>query len=130
MTWVDEMITKMELAVNGVMQIKVGDELVVAKVSQDVVDYFKANKKLLEKVGKSVFRNFLALINEKKQEQAFNLLLSHMDAEDIIARLSSNAASLGQETTTNEQFVHSITNFALTKLAPTLIKVLVGMLLV
>jgi len=129
MTWVEEMITKMEIAVGGVMQIKIGDQFVVAQVSQDVVAYFKANKKLLEKVGKSVFRSFLLLINEKKQEQAFNLLLAKMDAEDIIARLEANNQSLDQETTTNEQFVHSVTDFALNKLAPTLIKVLIGLLL-
>jgi len=129
MTWVEEMITKMEASVNGVMQIKIGDQLVVAQVTQDAVDYFKANRILLEKVGKSVFRSFLLLINEKKQEQAFNLLLAQMDAEDIIARLNSNSASLGQSITTNEQFVHSLTNFALTKLAPALVKVLIGLLL-
>jgi len=129
MNWVDEMITKMELSVNGVMEIKIGDQLVVAKISLDVVEYFKANRALLMKVGKDVFRDFLLLINEKKQEQAFNLLLARMDAEDIIARLQANAGSLSEQTTTNEQFVQSITHFALYTLTPTLLKVLMGMLL-
>lgn len=129
MNWIEELIAKMEACVGGVMQVKIGDQLFVAQVQQDLVDYFKANKTILEKVGKSTFRSFLLLINEKKEAQAFNLLLAKMDADDIIARIESNTQSLSQQNTLNEQFVQSLSNFLLKKLAPTMLKVLIGVLL-
>lgn len=128
MGWVNELVGRLDEAKDGILEVEVGGQKIVAKITQDFVSYFKENKKLLQRVGKRVFLNFLLLLNEKKQEQAFNLLLAHMTAQDIIQRLQNNAMSLAEQTKLTEEFHASMKKFAISTLTPTLIKLMIGLL--
>jgi len=127
--WVDEFLTRIEAAVDGVLEVEVGGEKIVAEIGDDLVKFFKGNRKLLLRVGKSTFRSFLLLLSEKKEEQAFNLLLAKMDAEDLILRMEQNADALQEYNDTRKDFYDALKKFALNTLVPTLAKALVGLLI-
>jgi len=127
--WVDEFLTRIEAAVDGVLEIEVGGQKIVAEIGDDLVDFFKKSRKLLLRVGKSTFRSFLLLLSEKKEEQAFNLLLAKMDAEDLILRMEQNADALQEYNDNRKDFYDALKKFALNTLAPTLAKALVGLLI-
>jgi hypothetical protein len=89
----------------------------------------KNNKELLLRVGKDVFRSFLLLINEKRDEQAFGLLLAKMDADNIILRMEMNATSLSELNKNQETFIASLKKLISDTLLPITVKVLIGLLI-
>lgn len=129
MDWVEEFLARLEAATDGVLNVEVGGQKIVAEIGDDLVDFFKKNKKLLIRVGKSTFRSFLLLLSEKQEEQAFNLLLAKMDAEDIILRLEMNAEALKEYNDTRHEFYDALRKFAWSAIVPALAKALVGLLL-
>ena len=104
MTWVDEFIVRLESAVDGIISVEIGGQKIVAEIGNDFSKFFKNNKKLLQRVGKSTFRSFLLLLSENKKEQAFYLLLAKMDAENIILRLEHNAEALKDYNDNRKEF--------------------------
>lgn len=126
--WVEEFVTRLETAVNGVLTAKIGGVEVAAVISDDLTEFFKKNKPLLRRVGKETFRSFLLLLHEKKDEQAFNLLLAKMDAEDIILRMEMNADALKEFNDLRKEFLESLKKFAVTTLTSVLGKVLVALI--
>ena len=128
-SWVDEFVVRLEATANGILEVEIGGEKIVAQIGDDLVSFFKKSRALLARVGKSTFRSFLLLLSEKKQEQAFNLLLAKMDAEDIILRLEMNAEELKKYNDTRKDFYDALKKFALNTLLPTVAKALVGLLL-
>jgi hypothetical protein len=128
MEWIDEFIIRMETAVNGVLEIEVGGQKISAQILPEVVVYFKNNRTMFLAVGQSAFKSFLFLLAEKKQEEAFNVLLQNMSADDIIARMNFNADELAKANKLREDFIKSLKNFILKTLTPIAIKVLWGLL--
>lgn len=128
MDWVEEFITKLEAATNGVLTARIGGVDVVATISDDLRKFFRDNKPLLRRVGKDAFRSFLLLLHEGKDEQAFNLLLGKMDAEEIILRMEQNAEVLKEYNSTRKDFLESLRKFGISML-PILCKVLIGILI-
>lgn len=127
--WVDEIVAKLEGAVGGVLEVKIGDETVVATVGDEVVKFFKENKVLLIRLGKELFRSFLLLIHEKRDEEAFQLLLSRMQADEIIARMRMNASQLGQLNDDHDKFMAALKRWAIQALTGLGTKLLIGLLL-
>jgi hypothetical protein len=129
MEWVEELIQRLEKATNGILEIEIGGKKVVAQIGNDLIIFFKQNKDLLTRVGKETFRSFLILVNEKKNEEAFNLLLDKMTADDIILRMEMNASELCKLNELKEKFIVSLNKFLLNTLLPTTAKLLIAILI-
>lgn len=127
--WVSQVIDRISTSVNGVIEVEIGGQKIVAVLGKDIVDFFKTNKTVLLRVGKDTFRSFLLLISEHKQEEAFNLLLIKMSADDIILRMEMNAQQLQQYNDDRDKFLAALEKFAKQTLLPLTIKVLIGLLL-
>lgn len=127
--WVDNFLAHLDAATDGILSVKIGRTTVSARITKDLAEFFKDNKDLLSRVGKETFRSFLLLIHEKKDEQAFNLLLAKMDADDIILRMEINAQEMGKVNKTRSDFLESLKELVLNKLLPTAAKVLAVLLL-
>ena len=127
--WVDALIAKLEATTNGVLNVEINGEKVSVVIGLEVIQYFKENKTLLVKVGQNTFCDILKLIQEKKNEQAFMLLLAQMDAEDLIARMSLNAAELKSYNDTRDKFMASLKKFLLSTLSSLASKVIIGLLM-
>lgn len=127
--WVDELVAKLEGATNGVLEVEVGGEKVSAFLGDEVVQYFKTNRILLLRLGKDLFRSFLMLIHEKKEEQAFNLLLSKMEADELIARMKMNAAALNNVNDDHDAFIASLKKFVTMTLTQLTSKIIIGLLI-
>jgi hypothetical protein len=128
-SWVDNLITKLDGATNGILTAKIGDETVEAFLGEQVIQFFKTNKRLLISLGRDAFRNFLLLINENKEEEAFNLLVEKMEADAIIARMRMNAAQLKEYNDHRDAFHAALKKFALDTLTKLAQKLLIGLLL-
>lgn len=128
-SWVDDLITKLEGATNGILTAKIGDETVEAFLGEQVIQFFKANRPLLISLGRDAFRSFLLLINENKEEEAFNLLVSKMEADSIIARMRMNAAQLKDHNDRRDAFHAALKKFALDTLTKLAQKLIIGLLL-
>jgi hypothetical protein len=128
MTWVDELLSRLENAKDGILEVEVGGQKIVAEIGEDVLLFFKQNKAMLLRLGKDTFRSFLLLIHEKRDEEAFNLLLSKMNAEDIIARMEFNANQLGEYNDNRDKFIAAVKKFVVSALLPTIAKALFGLL--
>jgi len=129
MDWVEELIRRLEQAVNGILKVEIGGQQIVAQITPDLVAFFKSNRTLLIRVGKETFRSFLILISEKKEEKAFGLLLAKMDADDIILRMEMNADELHELNVLKETFLNTLQKFLLNTLLPTVAKVLFALLI-
>lgn len=129
MEWVEELIQRLEKATNGILEIEIGGKKVVAQIGNDLIIFFKQNKDLLTRVGKETFRSFLILVNEKKNEEAFNLLMDKMTADDIILRMEMNASELCKLNELKEKFIVSLNKFLLNTLLPTTAKLLIAILI-
>jgi hypothetical protein len=128
MEWIEEFIARLEQATNGILKVEIGGQPVVAQISSDLIAFFKQNRALLVRVGKETFRSFLVLISERKEEQAFNLLLAKMDADDIILRMEMNAQELQQLNATKEEFLVVLRKFLVSTMLPMVAKVLFALL--
>jgi hypothetical protein len=127
--WVDELIAKLHGAANGVLEVEFGGQKVSAVLGKEVVEWFKDNRLMLIRIGRETFKGFLMLLHEKKEEQAFNLLLSKFEADDIIARMKMNAAELKQDNDLRDQFIQSLKKFALQVLTGVASKIVIGLLI-
>lgn len=127
--WVDELIAKLDAATGGVLKVKIGDQTLSATIEAEVVNFFKNNKILLIRLGKDLFRSFLLLLNEKRDEEAFNLLLSKMAADEIIARMLMNAAQLQQMNNDHDLFMAALKKWAISAGTAAATKILIGLLL-
>jgi len=127
--WVDEVVAKLEGAAGGVLEVKIGDETISTVVGDAIIKFFKDNKILLIRLGKDLFRSFLLLIHEKRDEEAFQLLLSRMQADEIIARMRMNAAQLAQLNNDHDNFMIALKKWAVTFLTGLSTKLLIGLLL-
>ena len=127
--WVTQVVAKLETAKNGVLSVEVGGVPVVATFGPEVITFFKDNQVLLTRLGQETFANFLILLQAKKEEQAFNLLLAKMEADQIIARMQMNAQVLQQYQDHMDAFVAATEKWVVVSLAPALIKVLIGLLI-
>lgn len=126
--WVDTVIAKLESATNGVLTVQVDGQTLQAVLGADVVAYFKTNKTLLLSLGLEMFKNFIVLVTEKKQEEAFNILVQAMDADAIIARLNMDAAQIQKYNDDLDAFKASLIKFAESTLEGLASKVLIGLL--
>jgi len=126
--WVDELVAKLTASVDGTIQVQLGGETVSAFFGKQTIEWFKNNKILLLRVGKRAFKDFLMLLAEKKEEQAFALLLEKMDAENIIARMNMNSAMLKDDNNLHDQFVASLKKFVVTTLTALAAKVIIGLI--
>ena len=129
MNWVEELIKRLEQAVNGVLRVEIGGQQIVAQITPDLISFFKSNRDLLVRVGKETFRSFLILISEKKEEQAFGLLLAKMEADDIILRMEMNAQELHELNVLKEKFISTLEKFLLNTLLPTVAKIIFALLI-
>lgn len=127
--WVDAVIARLEATTNGIFNVQVGGQKLSVVLGTEVVQYFKDNRVLLLKVGQELFCDFLLLIHEKKNEEAFQLLLSKMDAEDLIARMNMSAAELKDYNDTRDKFMASLRKFVISTLTSLASKVLVGLII-
>lgn len=128
-TWVDELVAKLDGATNGVLEVEVGGEKISAIIGTAAIQFFKDNKPLLIRLGKDLFKSFLLLLSEKKEEQAFNLILAKMDADAIIARMTMNASELHNLNNDHDQFIVALKKWALTALTQAATKILIGLLI-
>lgn len=124
LTWVDSIIATLSTATNGILSVKIGDTTISAYLGQESIQFFKDNKAMLIRVGLDAFAQFLKLLSERKNEQAFMVLLNKMDADDIIARMNMNADELKQRNDLHDQFVHALEIFLLKVLEGAAVKVL------
>jgi len=127
--WVTQLVAKLETAKDGVLSVEIGGKPVVATFGPEVITFFKDNRVLLSRLGRETFANFLLLLNEKKEEQAFNLLLAKMEADEIIARMEMNAQVLHEYNTNKDLFVAAVKKWVVTSLCQTVLKVLIGLLI-
>jgi len=127
--WVTQFIAKLEESTDGVLTATIGGVPIVSTFGPEVLLFFKENKILLVRIGKEAFCNFLLLVHQKREEEAFRILLDKMSSEEIIARLNMDAAVLAQYTDDREKFIAATKKWALTSLAPVVIKILLGLII-
>lgn len=123
-SWVDTIIAKLSMATDGILKVQIGNETLSAYLGAEAIQFFKDNKPLLIRVGLDSFAQFLQLVTEKKKEEAFMVLLSKMNADDIIATLNMNADELKQHNDLHDQFIKALEQFALKVLEGAAAKVL------
>jgi hypothetical protein len=129
MEWIDEFIIKLETSINGIINVQIGGQSVVAQISPACIQFFKNNRQMLISVGREAFKNFLFLVSEKKNEEAFNVLLQGMSVDDIIARMGYNGEQLAQANKLKEDFIKSLKDFVIKSLTPIALKALWGLLI-
>lgn len=129
MNWVDDLIKALEASVGKILAITVNGQTIQAMVKQDTVDFFKNNKTTLSKMGKQTFADFMGLIQQGKKDEAFNLMLKSMSADDILVQMNMTKEELKAWNDTREKFWSALEKFALQTLAPQLLKILVAMLI-
>ena len=127
--WVDELIAKLDGATGGILEVKIGNETVSAFIGDEFIKFFKDNRVLLVLLGKDAFRNFILLIHQKRDEEAFQLLLTKMGANEIIARMRLNAAQLQQANNDHDAFIAAVKKWTIQFLTQALTKILMGLLL-
>lgn len=93
MNWVAELISKIELY-NGKLTALINGNEVTVIISNELKLFLKENQNLLIRIGKDSFKNFLLLLSEQKEEEAFMVLIRQMSAQEIIERMKMNADSL------------------------------------
>jgi hypothetical protein len=127
--WVSEIIVKLVAATNGVLQVEIGGVMVNAELGKGIIQFLTANKDFLLRLGQESFSDFLYLLKEKKEEEAFQFLALRMNADDIIAQIEAEAGSLAQANDDYDQFIADLIAFGKTIVVPILSKVLLGLLL-
>lgn len=128
MNWVDELLEVMEASVGKSLAIKVGDQTIQA-IKQDLIDFVLQYRLVLFRMGKQTFLDFLGLIQQGKNDEAFHMMLQSMNAEDIIAQMQMDTAELKEWNENREKFMDSLKQFAIYTLGPQALKLLIGLLL-
>jgi len=127
--WVDLFLYKLETLKNGVLEVEINGKTVAAVIADELKDFFKENKELLIRLGKEHFKAFLMYIHQKKEEEAFLVLLQSMNVEQLIATLKGETESLKQYNDDMDQFIKKLKKFATTILLPITAKVLLAAIL-
>jgi len=130
MNWVDKLLEVMEASAGNTITVKVGGETVEAMIKQELIDFVLRYKLVLFRMGKQTFLDFLGLVNQGKNDEAFHLMLQSMTAEDIIAQMQMDTAELKRWNDAREKFMDALKQFVLYTLAPQAVKVLIGLLIV
>ena len=129
-TWVDNIISKLSISPTGGIVIDTSDgKTTTVTITPDVILFFINNRGLLGRLGQQTFRDFLMLVQSQKNEEAFQLLLTKMNADDIIDRLNNNADSMHQVNNDHDAFILACQNFVFNVLVPAVLKVLLGLLI-
>jgi hypothetical protein len=128
-SWVDQVLARLENTVNGVLDVQIGGESIQAIISPEFVSWFKNNKPLLLNLGKHTFTNFLLLIHEKREEEAFQVVLSKMSADQIIAKIQQNTQVLAECNKLRDDTIAALKKLALSILTSVATKALLGLLL-
>ena len=128
-TWVDEFLAKLENTKNGILEVQIGGTKIAAVLSDDLRIFFVENKDLLVRIGRDNFAAFLMYISQKKEEEAFMVLLQKMSVDQMIANLKGELSSLQQYNNDMDQFTKKLKQFVLSVLLPLTAKVLLGALL-
>jgi hypothetical protein len=126
--WVEQVIAKLQGSSSSIMQLQVGDQNVVATLAPEFIQFFQQNKALLLRMGLDCFQQFVMLISEHKEEEAFDLVAQKMDADDIIAKINMTANELQQHNDLMDQWEASLKQFAISLLTGAASKLILGML--
>jgi len=110
--WVTQLMAKLQTITNGKLDVTINGKLVEVPISQDLIQFFLANKQVLTTLGLDLFRQFLDLLQEKKQQDAFDLLLSAMSIDEMINRLNMDAAQLASDNQHRDDFIAALEKFA------------------
>lgn len=126
-SWVEQVISMFEVS-NGSLTISIDGTPITIPIEQDLISFFTTNKALLVRVGQETFQNFLMLLNEKKDEAAYDLLLAKMNADDMIAKMNADATELQKMNDDWDQFMIQLKTFAETTLEGIGEKVLIALI--
>jgi len=129
MDWVDEFIARISVTTNDILEVDINGVKIAAIISKELREFFTENKDLLRDVGKEHFKAFLLYIYQKKEEEAFMVLLQKMSVDQMIATMKGEAASLAAYNTKMETFIAKLKKFAISSLLPITAKVLFAVLL-
>jgi len=129
MDWVDEFIARISVTTNDILEVEINGVKIAAIISKELRDFFSDNKDLLREVGKEHFKAFLLYIHQKKEEEAFMVLLQKMSVDQMIATLKGEAASLAMYNAKMETFISKLKKFVVSSLLPITAKVLFAVLL-
>lgn len=126
--WVTKLVQRLEAIEDQILTVEVGGTPVVVAFSDDLKEFFIGNQALLRRIGKETFKSFLALIHEKRDEEAFLLLLQKMSVDDIIARMNQNAATLAKYNDQMEEFIAKVKKFLINSVLRIASKGLLGLI--
>lgn len=127
--WVDDVIIKLEGISDGVVSLEIGGVPITAEISEGLLKFFKENRAFLLMLGKEAFSDFLYLIHEGKEEEAFILLAQNMGPNEIIAKINGNAAELKRINDDHDKFIADLIAFGKNVVLPTLAKAIIGLLI-
>jgi hypothetical protein len=128
-TWVENVIARLESSAGGVMEMEIGGQNVVATFGPEFIRFFKENKAVLVRMGVDMFREFVMLLSEKREEEAFDLIAAQMEADDIIAKINMTADELRDHNDARDRFETALQKFAISLLTGAASKILLGLLL-
>lgn len=127
--WVDLFLHKLDTAKNGLLEVEIDGKSVAAVIADELKEFFQDNKDLLKRLGKEQFKAFLLFLYQKREEEAFLVLLQSMSVEQLIATMKGEAEALKQYNDDMEQFIKKLKKFATQILLPITAKVLLAVLL-
>jgi hypothetical protein len=95
--WFDQMISGATASQETPITVKDwdGNELKV-KITNAVIEYMIANRFLILKAGRDVFKQFLLLCSKGQDLDALKLIYSEMDTSDLINQYKDNAVMLAE----------------------------------
>lgn len=126
--WVTQFLAKLQTATNGSISVTINGKVVAVPISQDLVQFFLQNEQILENLGLDLFRQFLDLLQQKKEQDAFDILLSAMSVDQMISRLNMDAAQLAADNQHRDNFVAGLEKFAEQELVGIAGKALIALL--
>ena len=125
--WVDNLVTQLE-ANGGKFVASINGQTVLVTVGKPIALFCLENQAMLRKVGQATFRHMLDLMSEKKNEEAFMLLLKSMSPDDIIDHMNQNSEELAANTNPRKAFWDKLESLALTIGQSIILKAIVGLL--
>jgi hypothetical protein len=127
--WVDSLVTQLE-ANGGKFVASIDGQTVLVTVGKPIALFCVENQVMLRKVGQATFRHMLDLMSEKKNEEAFMLLLKGMNPDDIIDHMNGNSDELAADTDQRKAFWDKLESLALTIGKSIILKAIVGLIAV
>jgi hypothetical protein len=127
--WVNDIIVKLENVTNGVVNLQIGGVPITAEISEGLLKFFKENRAFLLMLGKEAFSDFLYLIHEGKEEEAFILLAQNMGPNEIIAKINNDADEMKRINDNHDKFIADLIAFGKNVILPTLAKAIIGLLI-